>query len=102
MLPQNILRQTHHGARAPCRAVRDAVLELLEEAYKVDPNAVMNHLANTHLKPAKRAHICAVLNVEEPQPSSVTPVSYSVSRATTRDEVSRWPQQARAVAMMWL
>jgi hypothetical protein len=70
-----------------CRAVRDAVVELLEEAYKVDPRAVMNHLANTHLKAAKRAHICAVLNIEEPRPTSVTPVSYSISRATTRDEV---------------
>jgi hypothetical protein len=70
------------------RAVRDAVVELLEEAFKVDPGAVMAHLSNQHIRPAKRAAICAALGVEEPGAGGGTPgVSYSISRATTRDEV---------------
>jgi hypothetical protein len=75
--------------------VRDAVVELLEEAFKVDPAAVMAHLSNQHIKPAKRTAICAALGIEEPVAGGATPgVSYSISRATTRDEV-------RAAAAGW-
>ncbi len=72
------------------------MVELLEEAYKVDPDAVMAHLTNQHIKPAKRTAICAALGIEEALLGGGAPgVSYSISRATTRDEVRAARAQCR-------